>query len=208
MSEAGRLPLRLVDALELDDDFRRVLRPGELLADREGRLRRLPRFFYEVPSWKVANEIEVVPHFTLAELIRVDVREPPPQRDFPRYVPCAITVLAVHLELFRQAIDEPIYVAANGGYRSPAHALTQHASPHCWGTAANLYRIGDELLDTRERIEKYNALAAEHLPGAWVRPWGRGKGFADDHIHLDLGFVTVVPREAASAEVPDAIVTE
>jgi hypothetical protein len=202
MIDAGRLPFRIVDALQMDGEIRRVLRPAELMPDAEGRLRRLPRFFYEVPSWDAATEIYVAPHFSMAELIRVDVREAPLQRDFPRYVPLAITVLAVHLQLFRQTIGEPVYVAANGGYRSPAHGLTRHATPHCWGTAANIFRIGNEMLDTQERIEKYNAVVTEQLPGAWVRPWGRGKGFADDHLHLDLGYFGVVPRRAAGVEVP------
>jgi hypothetical protein len=202
MSEAGTLPLRVVDGLDLDEGYRAVLRPGALMADGEGRMRRLPRFFYEVPSWEMASELYVVPHFSLAELIRVDVRETPLQRDFPRYVPLAITVLAVHLELFRQSIGEPVHVAANGGYRSPTHALTRHATPHCWGTAANLFRIGGELLDSQSMIERYNGLIADHLPGAWTRPWGRGKGFADDHVHLDLGYVTRIPRGAAGVARP------
>jgi hypothetical protein len=202
MIDAGKLPLRVVDALQLDGEIRRVLRPGELMPDAEGRLRRLPRFFYEVPSWDAATELYVVPHFSLAELVRVDVREHAAQRDFPRYVPLAITALAVHLELFRRSVDEPVYVAANGGYRSPSHGLTRHASPHCWGTAANIFRIGSELLDTQQAIEKFNAQIVERLPGAWVRPWGRGKGFADDHLHFDLGFFSVVPRQAAGEEAP------
>jgi hypothetical protein len=197
MADTG-LPLTVVDGLDLDSSVRKVLRPGELMPDAEGRMRRLPRFFYEVPSWKSATELEIVPNFTLAELIRVDVREAVPQRDFPRYVPLAVTILAVHLQLFRAALGEAVHIAANGGYRSPSHALTRHATTHCWGTAANIFRIGTDLVDGRERIERYNALAAEHLPGVWVRPFGRGRGFADDHLHLDLGFVSVVPRDAAS----------
>jgi hypothetical protein len=203
MAEAGLVPFRVVDGLELDAELRAVLCPGELMADRDGHLRRLPRFFYEVPTWEAATETYLVPHFSMAELIRVDVREAPLQRDFPRYVPLAITVLAVHLELFRQLINEPVHVAANGGYRSPSHALTRHASPHCWGTAANVFRIGGDLLDTRSRIERVNARIAEHLPGVWTRPWGRGAGFADDHVHLDLGYVTRVPREQEGEATPD-----
>ena len=33
-----------------------------------------------------------------------------------------------------------------------------------------------------------------------MRPWGHGPGLSDDHLHLDLGYVTVVPREAAGEE--------
>lgn len=196
MSSDGSLPLPVVDGCDLEPEVRSALRPDEVLPDREGRLRRLPRIFYEVPSWEAATEIYVVPHFSLAELMRVDVREAAAVRDFPRYVPCAVTALAVHLEHFRAAIDQPVHVAANGGYRSPGHALARHASTHSWGAAANIYRIGDEYLDSREAIEKFGALAREHLPGIWTRPWGRGRGFADDHLHLDLGYLTLVPRDA------------
>jgi hypothetical protein len=201
MNDVG-IPLAVVDGLALPEAVRRVLRPNEAMPDHEGRLRRLPRFFYEVPSWEAANEITITSHFSLAELIRVDVREATPQRDFPRYVPLAVTMLAVHLQHFRTAIGEAVHVAANGGYRSPGHALSRHATPHCWGTAANVFRIGSELIDTRERIEKYAALVAERLPGAWARPFGRGVGFADDHLHIDLGYLCVVPRGAAGEVVP------
>jgi hypothetical protein len=208
MAEAPELPLPLVDARELEADVRAVLRPGELVPDARGRLRRLPRFFYVLESWELANATQLVPNFSLAELMRVDVREAPPLRDFPRYVPCAVTLLAVHLQLLRQALGEPVYIAANGGYRSPGHGLSVHASPHCWGTAANLYRIGDTLLDERERIERYNTLILRHLPGVWVRPYGRGKGAADDHVHLDLGFVTAVPGEAPGEAPGEEAATE
>jgi len=200
MSDQG-IPLAVVDGLALPEAVRRVLRPDETMPDREGRIRRLPRFFYEVPSWEAANEIAITSNFSLAELIRVDVREATPQRDFPRYVPLAVTVLAVHLQHFRSVIGEALHVAANGGYRSPGHALSRHATPHCWGTAANVFRIGSDLVDTRERIEKYTALVAAHLPGAWARPFGRGVGFADDHLHIDLGYLCMVPRSEAGEAV-------
>jgi hypothetical protein len=192
--------LSLIDARTLDPPTREILRPGELVEDSDGRARRLPRFFYEVPSWEIANEVQLVEHFSLAELIRVDVREAAPLRDFPRYVPCAVTALAAHLELFRLAAGAPVYIAANGGYRSPGHRLTRAASPHCWGTAANIYRIGDDFLDTQARIERWNAVARQNVPGIWARPYGRGRGSADDHVHLDLGFVVRAPREAAAEE--------
>lgn len=196
MSDVATLPLRLVDARTLDEEVRAALRPGEWLRDRNGHARRLPVFFYEVPSWEAATELEVVPHFRLAELLRVDVREAEAARVFPRYVPCAVLLLAAHLELFRRAVDAPVYIAANGGYRSPGHALTQQATPHCWAAAANVYRIGDDYLDSQERIERYSALAREVLPGVWTRPWGHGVGEADDHVHLDFGFTTAVPHDA------------
>ncbi|MGH7505414.1 MAG: hypothetical protein ACRELX_07170 [Longimicrobiales bacterium] len=192
------LPLAVVDGLELPESIRRALRPGELLEDRASRKRRLPRFFYQVDSWAQARELPLSPRFMMWEFLGVDVREAPPARSFPRYVPCAVTLLAAHLEVLREAVGTYVHVAANGGYRTPAHALTRFASPHCWAAAANVYRIGDELLDTRERIERYAALVRQKLPAVWVRPWGHDDGCADDHLHIDLGHVVSVPRDAGS----------
>jgi hypothetical protein len=41
------------------------------------------------------------------------------------------------------------------------------------------------------------AIAARVVPAFWARPYGEGPGFADDHLHLDLGFATFVPRGRA-----------
>lgn len=190
----GVLPLPVVDALELDSGHVEALRPGGTLRDREGRAHRLPRFFYEVESWEAACETRVTEHFTLHEFMAVDVREAAVLRAFPRYVPCAVTLLAAHLELLRQAAGTLVWIAANGGYRSPSHALTDHGSPHCWGTAANVYRIGDEYLDSQAAIERHAATAARAAPALWARPWGHEKGFADDHLHLDIGYARLTPR--------------
>ncbi len=190
MAEIERL--ELVDATTLGDDLRAALRPGETLEDEAGRARRLPRFFYEVESKKAAESVELAPGFHLIEFLRTDVREAEPLRGWPRYVPCAVTHLAAALSVFRQRVDTYVHIAANGGYRSPGHALTRHASPHCWGTAADIYRVGDDFLDTEETIERYAEIAREVLPAAWVRPYAP----ADDHLHLDLGYVLVVPRDA------------
>ena len=141
------LPLPLVHAHELSDQARQVLRPGETLQDRCGISRTLPSSFLRVDSWSQALETPLSPNFKLWELIGVDVRETPLMRTFPRYVPCAVVLLAGALELFRQEVGTYVHVAANGGYRSPAHALSRHASRHCWGTAANIYRIGDTWLE-------------------------------------------------------------
>lgn len=193
---SSSLPLTIVDALRLDEAQRSLLRPGELVRDRKGRSRRLPRFFYEIPTWKTALDLKLTPHFSLWEFLDVDVREAEGMRMFPRYVPCAIAHLAVHLEVFRQEVGTFIHIAANGGYRSPSHRLYGHASPHSWGTAANIYRIGDDYLDDREKIERFNRIARDLLPGVWAREYGSGVGCADDHMHLDLGYVSVVPPGA------------
>lgn len=200
MDSQPSIPLKLVDGMKLNEETRRVLRPGELILDRAGRARRLPRYYYKVPSWEDALETQLTPHFGLWELLDVDFREDEVPRRFPRYVPCAIVMLATHLEVFRERVGTVVRIAANGGYRSPGHALSKYATPHSWGSAANIYRIGDELMDSQEKIEKYSRLARELLPGVWARPFGSGEGMAFDHVHLDLGFVTVVPSDAPSEE--------
>jgi hypothetical protein len=196
------LPLPLVLAQDLPDAVRRVLRPGEALQDRTGTARILPSSFLRVDSWSQALETQLTPHFALWELIGVDVREAPPLRSFPRYVPCALVLLAAGLELFRLEVGSLVHVAANGGYRSPGHALTRHASRHCWGTAANIYRIGDTWLDSREEIEKYAAIARRVIPGAWIRPYGQEDGEADDHLHIDIGYTTFDPVDAQDGGPP------
>jgi hypothetical protein len=187
------LPLPLVLADDLPREVRQVLRPGETLRDRSGAAHVLPSSFLRVDSWGRARETLLTPHYALWELIGVDVREAPLLRSFPRYVPCALLLLAAGLELFRLEVGTLVHVAANGGYRSPGHALSRHASRHCWGTAANIYRIGDTYLDTREEIEKYAAIARRVIPGVWVRPFGQEDGEADDHLHIDIGYTLFDP---------------
>jgi hypothetical protein len=143
----------------------------------------------------MARQTRLTPHFHLWEFIHTDVREAPALRAFPRYVPCALPLLAASLEQFREAVGTYVHIAANGGYRSPRHQLTCHASPHAWGTAVNIFRIGDRFLDTREAIERYAEIARETMPGVWVRPYGDGPEHTTDHLHLDLGYVVAVPRD-------------
>jgi hypothetical protein len=193
--EAAPEPLLpVVDGRELPEDQRRLLRPGELVADARGRRFRLPRYFYVVESWQVARETTLAPFFGLYELIAVDAREPEPLRAFPRYVPLAVAHLAAHLSVLRQHLGTFVHVAANGGYRSPAHALSAPASVHAWGTAANIFRIGDDLLDSEATIGRYTDVVRRVLPAAWCRPWGRRPGGTIDQLHLDLGRFVVAPR--------------
>lgn len=189
----NELPLPLVEADAVPEEYRRVLRPGESLEDADGRSHVLPHRFLQVESWESARETQLTPHFMLWELIGVDVREAPPMRAFPRYVPCAVLLLAMALEVFRAEVGTYVHVAANGGYRSPGHALSRNASRHCWGTAANIYRIGGTYLDSSAAIAKYSEIATRVLPGAWVRPYGTGAGEADDHLHIDIGYTTFEP---------------
>jgi hypothetical protein len=196
----GTPPLPVVDGLWLARPYREALWPGGLLRDADGRGRRLPRFFYEIDSWQTALDTPLSPHFMLWEMIGVDVREAELLRGFPRYVPCAVTLMAAALEPFRAAVGTYVHIAANGGYRSPAHRLSRLATPHCWATAVNIYRIGDDWLDSQAAIERYNRIAGETMSGVRARPYGTAPGFVDDQIHLDLGFVTLVPHGAASED--------
>jgi hypothetical protein len=204
MTEPQSFPLRVVDGLQLDPGYRALLRPGERMRGRDGHVHTLPRFFYEIPSWNLALQTELTPHFMLWEFLNVDVREVEQLRaDWPRYIPCAVTLLAACLEVFRQEVDTFVHIAANGGYRSPSHRLSTHASPHCWATAANIYQIGDRYPDDQETIEDFQEIIREVLPSVWVRPFGSQVGCADDHLHLDLGYVTSAPREMDEAQDED-----
>ena len=192
--------LHAVDGFDLPQDYRVLLRPGEAETDLHGNIHRLPRFFYEIRSWQDAHEIRLAPHFTLAELMLVDCREARLLlSQFPHYVPCAIVLLARFLEDFRREVDAPVFISANGGYRSPAHQISGAKSIHAWGTAADIYRIGDSFLNDAKSIQKFGAIAASLSPAAFVRSCGPQPGQTDDHLHIDLGFVSLTPRECSEA---------
>jgi hypothetical protein len=198
MSEtsAESTALKVVDAFDLDDELRSILRPGEMVRDAAGRRHRLPRYFYEVPSHEVAVSTRLTPHFGLNEFLLVDLKEAQRLQDYPRYVPCAVRILAFYLQQFRNAVGAAVHVAVNGAYRSPAHKLAMNASPHMWGTAADIYRIGTNIIRTRELIEKYNAVAEDLSDDVTILPYGPVTGRnADDHVHIDLGYITLIPRE-------------
>src|SRR3954465_15649392 len=126
------LPLRIVDGRRLEKKYRGALRPGGMLCDSQGQAHTLPRYFYEIPSGGVAVKLQLSEHFALWEFVHTDIHEGEPLRTFPRYVPCAVTLLALCLEQFRAAARGFVHIAANGGYRSPGHAFTLHATPHAW----------------------------------------------------------------------------
>jgi hypothetical protein len=192
--------LRPIDGLVLAEEYRTLLRPGETEAGVNAAAHRLPRFFYEISSWDEAREIRLAPHFTLAELMLVDCREASLLLcQFPHYVPCAILLLARFLEAFRREVDAPVFISANGGYRSPAHQIGGAKSIHAWGTAANIYRIGDTFLSDTKSMERYRTIAASLGPAVFVRPLGREKGQTSDHLHIDLGYVRLTPRECSEA---------
>ena len=176
------------------------MRPGESETGATGNVHRLPRFFYQIGTWEEAHEIRLAPHFTLAELMLVDCREARLLlSQFPHYVPCAIVLLARLLEEFRHEVGAPVFISANGGYRSPAHQIGGAKSIHAWGTAANIYRVGDTFLSDAKSIEKYRVIVASLGPAVFVRPFGREYGKTDDHLHIDLGYASLTPRECSEA---------
>jgi hypothetical protein len=188
--------LKVVDAFDLDDELRALLRPGEMVRDAQGRRHRLPRYFYEIAAHDDAVSLPLTTHFFMNEFILVDLKEAQRLQDFPRYIPCAVRVLAFYLEQFRAAAGASVHIQVNGGYRSPAHKLSLNATPHMWGTAADVYRIGTNILKTKESIERYNDVAEDLSEDVTVLPYGHVTGKnADDHVHIDLGYVTVIPRE-------------
>ncbi|CAN5695643.1 hypothetical protein BH20VER1_BH20VER1_04030 [soil metagenome] len=190
----NELDLEVVDGLTLSKEHRELLRPGEPVEDENGNTHHLPRFFYVVPSWKKAHEVKLAPHFKLAELMTVDCREADLLlRTFPHYVPCAVLLTARYLEDLRREADAVVLVGANGGYRSPVHQRNEPKSPHCWATAADIFRVGSTYLDNEKSITKYGDMAAALGPQVFVKPYAEG----DDHLHIDLGYVTVTPRNSS-----------
>ena len=201
----GHDALKVVDAFDLDDELRTILKPGEMVKDAQMRRHRLPRYFYEVPSHDFAMTTRLTTHFGLNEFILADLKEAPRLQQWPRYLPCAVRVLAFFLEQFRAAAGASVHVAVNGGYRSPSHKMSEAATPHMWGTAADIYRIGSTILKTKESIEKYNEIAEDLSDEVHVLPYGHLTGLsADDHVHADLGYLTLIPREISEdrMEVP------
>ena len=182
MSESQQI--KVVDAFDLDDQLRALLKPGEMLRDEHGRRHRLPRYFYEIPTHEDAIQIRLTPHFGINEFILVDLKESPRLQQFPRYVPCAVRMLAFYLEHFRTAVGASVHIAVNGGYRSPSHKMGINATPHMWGTAADIYRIGTTILKSKETIDKFNELAMELSDDVMVMPYGHETGQAA-HIALE-----------------------
>jgi hypothetical protein len=192
--------LTAIDGRRLAKEYRDALSPGGVRCDDQGVEHRLPRFFYEIPSWDFAMAVRLTPSFGLWELIQTDVREAPILQSFPRYVPCALPLIAFALEQFRAACGTFVHISANGGYRSPGHQLScGTATAHCWGTAVNIYRIGDVMIDSYDAFERYAPIARDSIPGVHVRPFGSARGEADDHLHLDLGYVVSVPHGIVGA---------
>jgi Peptidase M15 len=198
----GLEPLKVTGGSSLPPAIRALLRPGERAKDGRGRTHVLPQFFLEIRSWEEAKKRQVTAHFNYAELLLVDCREADTLLNtFPHYVPCAVQVLAQYLERFREKVEEPVFIATNGGYRSPAHRRHAEAvSPHCWGCAADIYRVGDVYLDDEKSIERYRRIAEGLGQEVRTKPYGHGPEETDDHLHIDLGYVTLAPGNSDEGE--------
>jgi hypothetical protein len=92
-------------------------------------------------------------------------------------------------------VDAPVFISANGGYRSPAHRSNKVPCLHSWGTAADIYRVGDTYLDHEKSIERYARVAASLGAEVLVGSYQEG----DDHLRVDLGYLTLVPRECSES---------
>ena len=193
MSDGG---LKVVDAYDLDDELRIILQPGERMRDKHGRQHRLPRYFYEIESEQQARDTYLTSNFCVFEFLQVDLKEHERMQRYPRYIPCAVRPLAFYLQRLRDSVGS-VHIAVNGGYRSPAHRLAEAATPHMWGTAADVFRIGSAYLLDQETIEKYVRIAEDIAEELWAMPYGHEPGMADDHLHLDLGYLSYIPREVS-----------
>ncbi len=182
-----------VDGLTLPEEIRSLLRPDEEVALPNKLWGRLPRYFYAVANREEGNKL-LTPNFALAELMIVDCRESRILFErWPRYVPCAIMLLTAFLQAFRDKIGLPVYVAANGGYRSPSHQINKCLGAHSWAIAADIYRVGDTYLTDKYQIEKYGSLAQStgfHLKSS--RP---EVDEASDHLHVELEILSAMPSD-------------
>ena len=198
MADQLNIPLKIIDGTELPERYREVLRPGEVLTDTSGTAYTLPRYFYEIDSEDTANSVKLAQHFYVREFIQTDFKEDRLLQAYPKYIPLAIAYTASLLELFRKKVSSIVRIAANGGYRSPRHQTNNGITPHSWGTAVNIYKIGSNFVDSESSMEKYHQIVHEVLPGVWVRPYGKTPGHVYDQIHLDLGYTTVFPKTITS----------
>src|SRR5258708_2922129 len=146
--------LKVVDACDLDDELRSLLRPGEMVQDEQGRRHHLPRYFYEVPSQEAAVSIRLTQYFGLNELLLVDLKEAPRLQQFPCYIPCAVRLLANYLEQFRAAAGARVPLAVNRGDPPPPHKLAPHPRPHMGGTPPDILPTGPPILKPRRGMRK------------------------------------------------------
>ena len=101
---------------------------------------------------------------------------------------------------FELYLDDQL-VKPEDAFGSP-RAFIRGPLMHRTGTSYHLPTGGAVYFDTGVielatpviEIERYAKIAARTSPAFWIRPYGHGKGQADDHLHLDIGYAVVTPR--------------
>jgi hypothetical protein len=140
------------------------------------------------------------PHFTLAELMLVDCRE---ARVLLKPVsritcPCAILLLARFLEDFRREVDTPVFISATAGTArrriklAARKAFMRGARRQISTGSATLFFPMQSPLESMAR-------SRHHLVRLFLFDFGHEKGQTSDHLHIDLGFVSLTPRECSEA---------
>ena len=160
MADVARpLPARAsVDGRRLAKEYRDALAPGRhRAATTHGHRAPAAALLLRDPVVGVRDERRLTPHFGLWELIQTDVREAAALQTFPRYVPCALPLLALRLELFRAAVGTFVHIAANGGYRSPRHGSDRQRD-------AALLGHGGQHLPHRRRVSRRRARRSSATP--------------------------------------------
>ena len=194
MNDEQNISLEIVDGLKLNAVYQDILQPGKILTDINGREYTLPRYFFKVDSLDIAKTTKLSSHFYMSEFLKTDFKEEKLLRIYPKCIPIGVTLIASALELFRRNVGKIVLIATNGGYRSPKHLMNNGITTHSWGTAVNIYKIGNKLLDNQSIIEEYSEKMKDVLPGIWVRPYGTNEGTSFDQLHIDLGFTSVTPK--------------
>ena len=113
-----------------------------------------------------------LPNFSVWEFIHTDVREAPPLRVFPRYVPCATLLLALALELFREAVGTYVFIGANGGYRSPRHAERAVRRRTAGARPPTSIASATPIWTRRRRSSRTRRSRRDVIPTVWTRPFG------------------------------------
>jgi hypothetical protein len=52
-------------------------------------------------------------------------------------------------------------------------------------------------MDSQRNVERFARIAEGIGQEVFVKPFGASPDEADDHLHLDLGFLHVIPRESS-----------
>ncbi len=184
--------------------MRSLLRPGEMVRDAAGTAASPSALLLRSSlATRRRRRSSLTPHFASTSSSSSTSRRRSRLQDYPRYVPCAVRILAFYLERFREAFGASLHIAVNGGYRSPAHKLYAPASlAHVGNRRPTSTAIGTSILNDQESDRaatgKRPRRSADELN---VLPYGHDVGKADDHLHFDLGYHDL--RSARDQRGPD-----